>query len=492
MCEPVTVLCWLRRDLRQRDNVPLREALAEAAASGGRCLPVFVLDRSLLARLPDRDDRRVAFLWESVVTLRDDLRALGGDLLVLHDEPVAAISRLAAALPALRSLHFAPDSEPANLARDARVEAALAPRGVRAVRHKDHVVFWRDEVLTRAGMPCRVFTPYRNAWTARLGREPEALADHTPGPDLLARLAPPESVPLPAEARDLASFGFAVPSFPMRGGEAAARERLETFLPRLPAYARERDRPDRDGTSGLSPDLRFGTLSVREMVRVALADGSEGARKWLDELVWREFYQMLLHHFPSTTERAFQERYEAVDWDDPRSDARAAERLDAWRAGRTGYPVVDASMRELAATGRLHNRLRMVVASFLTKDLHVHWKHGERWFARWLLDYELASNVGGWQWAASTGADGQPWFRVFHPVSQGERWDPDGVYVRRWCPELANLPTRWVHAPWTAPPLEASLAGLAWPAPVVDHATERENALERFRSVSDPRSAHEV
>jgi deoxyribodipyrimidine photo-lyase len=267
-------------------------------------------------------------------------------------------------------------------------------------------------------------------------------------------------------------------------GEAAAHEAVERFMSRIDVYDRDRDMPAIEGTCRISPHLRFGTVSARELLRRARGSVSPGATKWIAEIAWRDFYQMLLHHFPETIDHAFQRKLESVVWDDPETDPVARERFEAWKDGRTGYPFVDAAMRELRATGWMHNRCRMVVASFLTKDLHIHWKLGERWFARWLLDIELASNVGGWQWSAGTGADAQPWFRIFNPVEQSKRWDADGAWIRRWCPELAGLSSRWLHAPWTAPVSELERAGIRlgseWPRPVVDHGVERGVTLDRF------------
>jgi len=484
----IACVCWLRRDLRLRDNRALWCALEHARSRGGKALVVFVFDTDILSSLPDRDDRRVAFIAGAVAELDDRLRQVGAGLLVLHGSARRGIPDLVERVgggPVFASHDF----EPFGTARDREVRQKLTVLGSELVTVKDHVVFEKDEVLSGAGTPFRVFTPYLKAWMARLERDPAAHLPVWPSEAALEAMADP--APWGGLALEGAeSVGFAPPFGSLVApGERAGSARLTNFVGRMASYADTRDLPGVDGTSGLSVDLRFGTISVRDTVRAARAVEGAGAAKWLAELVWREFYQAVLWHFPSSVEHAFQERMERVVWDDPSTESVASVRFAAWCEGRTGYPFVDAAMRELRATGRMHNRCRMVVASFLTKDLHIHWKRGERWFARWLLDVELASNVGGWQWAASTGADGQPWFRIFNPVEQGRKWDPDGIWIRRWCPELARLDAKWIHAPWLATESVLHEAGVEldgnWPRPVVDHAAERKEALERFARTAD-------
>lgn len=486
----ISTLCWFRRDLRLSDNTALHHALAEARLRGGACLCLFVFDTEILDKVPERADRRISFLHGSIEALRASLREAGSDLLVLHGKAgevvPALVSRLASE-HGLVAVHAAHDHEPRRLQRDGLVHDACTSLGVRYSSWKDIVVFEKDEVLSRTGTPLRVYTPYRNAWMRTLEEdETSRLAPRDPD---LAALIPSDSFVFPPTP-DLAELGFQPIHVP-RPGEAGAQARLEVFLDRMDAYRDRRDFLAEPATSQLGIDLRFGTISVRRLVRLALdrmrKTGSEGARTWLSELVWREFHQMLLYHFPASEHFAFQERFEAVVWDDPDNDRRAAARFAAWCEGRTGVPLVDAAMRQFASTGWMHNRARMVVASYLTKDLHIHWKRGERFFARSLLDYDLAQNVGGWQWSASTGADGQPWFRIFNPNSQGERFDPQGAYVRRWCPELAELPDRWIHRPFEAPEGVLAKAGVlpgeTYPNTIVDHGVERLVALERFGAV---------
>ncbi|NTV10734.1 MAG: deoxyribodipyrimidine photo-lyase, partial [Zoogloea sp.] len=366
------------------------------------------------------------------------------------------------------------DYEPAARERDAEVKGRLAAQGIAFHDFKDQVIFDGDEVQTRAGGRFSVFTPYKRAWL-------EALtpfhARAYPVARYADRLAPPPSgEALPT----LAALGFAetCAESPLPAGMSGGRALFGHFLGRIADYKAARDFPARQGVSGLSVHLRFGTVSIRELVGTALAHGGEGADCWLSELIWRDFYQYILAHNPHVVERSFRPEYDRIRWDD------SAELFEAWCAGRTGYPLVDAAMRQLNRTGCMHNRLRMVVASFLTKDFGIDWRRGERYFAERLNDYDLAANNGGWQWAASTGCDAQPWFRIFNPVLQSQKFDPDGAFIRCWLPELAKVPARWIHAPWTMPAMEQEFAGVRigrdYPAPRVDHAVARERTLARF------------
>jgi deoxyribodipyrimidine photo-lyase len=366
------------------------------------------------------------------------------------------------------------DTTPFAQRRDAAVARSLAADGVAVQTEKDRVVFEDHELRTQAGRSYQVFSPFRNAWLARARA-------HLPGEPSAIRLAlplggPPEVSPEQA----LAALDTGPPL--RSAGEAAARRRLARFCSRrIGDYAEARDFPGLDGTSRLSPHLRFGTLSPRACVRAALDAAAEpslrrGAQKWLDELVWREFYAAVLEAHPHVLVHSFRPEYERMRWNDDPSG------FEAWCAGRTGYPIVDAGMRELAETGWMHNRARMITASFLVKDLLLDWRLGERWFLEKLVDADPASNNGGWQWCASTGTDAQPFFRIFSPTSQGERFDPKGSYVRRWVPELRDLPDDVVHRPW-----DASALAPGYPAPIVDHAARRILALRRFEEARGQR-----
>jgi deoxyribodipyrimidine photo-lyase len=435
-----------------------------------------VFDREILDRLPSRADRRVEFIHASVMELAARLRASGGDLVVLHEKARDAVPALAQRL-AVDALFANGDYEPDAIARDDAVEAALAATGRRMHRAKDQVLFEKDEVVTQAGRPYTVFTPYKRAWLAKLEPfylEPYPVERHT------AALAP---APFAHTLPSLAALGFESTNLAACGvipGEKGALATVDAFTAKLDEYHVARDFPAIAGTSGLSVHNRFGTISVRELGRRASTRQGIGAATWLSELAWRDFFFQVLWHYPRVADGSFQPVYDRIAW------PNAPALLDAWREGRTGYALVDAAMRQLAATGFMHNRLRMVVASFLCKDLLVDWRLGQRHFADHLNDYDLAANNGNWQWAASTGCDAQPYFRIFNPVTQSEKFDADGAFIRRHVPELAAVPGKRIHAPWTMTADEQRAAGCIigrdYPAPVVDHATQRERALELYEA----------
>ena len=467
-------LVWFRRDLRCEDHAALHHALREARAV--RC--VFVFDTGILDALPSRADRRVEFIWHAVAELRAALQALGGGLAVLHGPARELLPAHAAAIGA-DAVYCAHDYEPAAVARDGEVERALHAAGRRMHTFRDQAVFEKSELLTQAGKPFTVFTPYRNAWLKAVDRQrlaPLPVAPHA------AAFEPEPAAPLPSlEAMGFRETNLEALALPL--GASGARTLFEDFRGRMDAYRERRDFPAVRGPSYLSVHLRFGTIAVRELAREAHARGGEGAATWLSELVWRDFYFQILWHHPHVVQGAFRREFDALRFpDDPALFA-------AWCEGRTGYPLVDAAMRQLAQTGYMHNRLRMVAASFLVKDLHVDWRKGERHFADHLNDFDLSANNGGWQWAASTGCDAQPWFRIFNPVTQSEKFDAEGRFIRLYVPELAKLPAKYIHAPWTLPPLEQQALGVEigrdYPAPVVDHARAREETLRLFGQVRE-------
>ena len=480
---PRRALVWLRRDLRLDDHAALSQALRSADAVW--C--AFVFDTAILAGLP-RADRRVEFIWHSLAELDAALRQHGGGLIVCHGDARAEIPALARAL-GVQTVHLNRDYEPAAVARDAQVQADLAAHGIALRAHKDQVIFDRDEVLTATGSPYGVFTPYKNNWLKRL--TPADLAPHPVAPHAAA-LAPVPAA-LDTGLPTLADLGFEPTDMAARlqPGASGGAALLADFLDRIDAYGEARDFPAVKGPSYLSTHLRFGTVSIRHLARQAnerRIGGSRGAEVWLSELIWRDFYHQVLHHHPRVAERAFKPEYDAISWETgPEADALFA----AWCEGRTGYPLVDAAMHQLNQTGYMHNRLRMVVASFLTKDLGIDWRRGEAYFALHLNDFDLAANNGGWQWAASSGCDAQPYFRIFNPVSQSEKFDASGRFIRRYLPQLARLSDAAIHAPWLAKPLERVEAGVVldrdYPLPVVDHAQARERTLARYAVVKSTR-----
>ncbi len=479
-------LVWLRRDLRVDDHAALHHALTQAR----EVWCVFVFDRDILDPLP-RADRRVEFIRDSLVGVDAELRALaashgidGAGLIMQHGHTRDEIPALAARLQ-VQAVFASHDDEPAALARDAQLRGRLADIGVALHTSKDHVVFERAEVLTLGGSAFSVFTPYKNAWFKKL--EPHNLEAFPVAQHAGALAARPAALP---GVPDLADIGFArtnLHELRLPSGPAGAQELLADFLDRIDQYHDTRDFPAVKGPSYLSTHLRFGTVSVRQLARLAFERreaGSRGAEVWLSELIWRDFYHQVLHHHPRVVEHAFKAEYDHIRWE----HGKHAETLfAAWCEGRTGYPLVDAAMRQINQTGYMHNRLRMVVASFLTKDLGLDWRWGERYFALHLNDFDLAANNGGWQWAASSGCDAQPYFRIFNPVNQSEKFDPQGRFIRRYVPELAALPDAALHAPWAARPVDLAAAGFElgrdYPKPVVDHAAAREKTLARYAVV---------
>jgi len=394
---------------------------------------------------------------------------------VSHGRAREEIPRLAAQFKA-DAVFANHDYEPAAIARDRAVERALGELDIAFLTCKDQVIFEKDEILTQSGRPFTVFTPYKNAWLKKL--EPFFLKPY-PVDQHRARLAVPPASPLPA----LANLGFEktdLLQLGMQPGISGARHRFEAFQAGMADYHERRDYPALQGTSGLSPHLRFGTISVRELARAAYLDASAGAQAWLNELVWRDFYFMILHHHPRLVDHAFRREYDGLKFPNDK------KLFAAWCEARTGYPLVDAAMRHINRTGCMHNRLRMITASFLVKDLLIDWRWGERYFADHLNDFDLAANNGGWQWAASTGCDAQPYFRIFNPVTQSQKFDPQGRFIRELMPELAGCDDKSIHAPWLMTPELQKKSGVTlgrdYPLPVVDHAAARLRALEFYRS----------
>ena len=469
-------LVWFRRDLRAFDHTALHHALM--ASERVHC--VFVYDTTILAGLPPAD-RRVDFIHASIAELAAELQQLGGHLIVRHSDPAAAIPELAAEL-GVDAVYCNHDYEPQAIARDAAVAAALARDGRAWHSFKDQVIFEKSEILSQTGSVFSVYTPYKNAWLKKLAADPSVLAPFHVEPHA-ARLAPPpaDAPPLPT----LDQLGFKpsnLRSLAIPTGMSGASSLFDDFLTRIGSYGAARDFPAVKGPSYLSLHFRFGTLSVRHLVRtvvdlMARGAGGEGAPVWLAELIWREFYAMILFHHPHVVGAAYKPAYDAIEWETgPEADAA----FEAWCQGRTGYPLVDAAMAQLNQTGYMHNRLRMVTACFLIKDLGIDWRRGEAYFALHLNDFDLASNNGGWQWAASSGCDAQPYFRIFNPVTQSEKFDSAGKFIRRYLPQLKSLDDKAIHAPWLAP------HDCDYPPPIVMHDEARKRTLERYAVVKSP------
>lgn len=479
-------LMWFRRDLRVDDNAALYHALRACR----QLLCVFVFDRAILDALP-RADRRVEFIRESLVELETELRALGGGLIVRHAVAEDEIAPLARALE-VQAVFANRDDEPEALSRDAKVLGALANGGISFYTYKDQAVFDRDELLTKTGQPYTVYSAYKRAW---LGKVDAFYLKSYPVRSHADALAPaPESYRSPVPA--LAEIGFDksnLSALEIPTGSQGGAALFEDFFQRIDRYHQTRDYPAVRGPSYLGVHLRFGTVSVRQLAGVAhqlSLQGDTGASTWLEELIWRDFFFQVLANHPQVGEgKSFRPEYDRIQW---HHGKHANMLFEAWCRGRTGYPLVDAAMAQINQSGYMHNRLRMVVASFLCKDLGLDWRRGERYFALQLNDFELASNNGNWQWASSSGCDSQPYFRIFNPVTQSERFDPEGKFIRRYLPQLAMLPDTSIHAPWTATPLELEAAGVRlgdnYPAPIVDHAEARERTLERYSVVREAKA----
>ena len=475
-------IVWFRRDLRLKDN----PALCAAARRGGPVIPVFVLDEEGEGRWAPGPASR-GWLHHSLRSLDLSLRERGSRLVVARGGSLEALRRIARRTGA-RAAYWGRRYEPAALAGDRAVEAALAGDGIDARSFGGALLFEPESVANREGGPFRVFTPF---WRRCL-ELPVAAPERLGAKGLAAPAAWPESLDIDALGllpRKEWDPGLAES---WRPGERGAAARLKRFVSRaIESYAADRDRPDLDGTSGLSPWLHFGEIGPRQVWSAVRALSREsgvfppgnGASAFLGELGWREFAHHLLFHFPDTPESPLRPAFGRFPWGgDP-----GGRMLGAWQTGRTGYPIVDAGMRQLEHTGWMHNRVRMIVASFLVKHLRLSWTHGAKWFWNTLVDADLANNTLGWQWSAGCGADAAPYFRIFAPVRQGMRFDPAGAYVRRWVPELAKLPGAFIHCPWKAPADALAAAGVSlgrsYPRPIVDHAAARAAALGAFRSL---------
>lgn len=492
-------LVWLRRDLRLHDHHALRMALKTCQ----QVWVVFVFDTDILSYLLERGlhkDRRIDFIWQSLQEIDHELRTKGGGLIVRHGQPTEIIPQLARELGA-QHVFTNKDYEPAAILRDSQVSLSLEEHDISFHSYKDHVIFENKEVLTGQGGVFSVFTPYKNAWLKKL--DATDLDAHAVDLDSGQFASIPKHLDLPCPS--LASMGFestGIESY-LPPGMTGASEFFEHFLDRIDHYHATRDFPATKGPSYLSVHSRFGTISIRALVREAHArmlGGSMGATIWLSELIWRDFYFMILSNHPRLApiasknksavfhgtmgHESFKPDYDKIIWED---GPRAKKLFKAWCDGQTGYPLVDAAMHQLNQSGYMHNRLRMVVASFLVKDLGIDWRWGEQYFADHLNDFDFAANNGGWQWASSSGCDAQPYFRIFNPITQSEKFDAEGKFIKKYLPQLAKLSKKTVHAPWLAGDIELDIAGIRlgrdYPHPIIAHDEARKNTLIRYAVV---------
>ena len=473
-------LVWFRQDLRLADNA----ALADACASGEPVIPVYILDDAAAGVWKPGGASRW-WLHHSLTALGADIAKRGAQLVLRRGNAEDVMTELVAQTGA-RAVIWNRCYEPAAIARDTRLKAALTKSGVRADSFNSALLREPWTLKTGAGGPFKVYSPFWRALQAADPAEPPMPAPkRIPSPTTAAKSDALESWRLLPSRPDWAG-GLRDTWTP---GEASARAQLDAFLDTaLDGYAEGRDRPDLTATSRLSPHLHWGEIGPRqvwaaiEAFAAAHPEVRVDADKFLSEIGWREFAHHLLFHSPHLPERNWKPSFDNFPW------AKDETAINSWQRGQTGYPIVDAGMRELWATGWMHNRVRMIVASFLIKDLMIHWRRGEDWFWDTLVDADLANNAAGWQWVAGSGADASPYFRIFNPVTQGERFDPEGAYVRRWCPEISALPGKHIHAPWTAPDeilVEAGVQlGKTYPEPIVDHARARLRALDAYKRIA--------
>lgn len=449
---------WIRRDLRLRDN----NAAVLAGAGGRKVIPLFVLDPLLLNT---GATKRIQFMYSGLRSLDSDLRKQGGRLMVKAGDPeqvVPAVSQEFGSAPVFVEEDYSPYARRRDNAVGKLVHLTKA-QGL-TVQHPKNV-------LTNAGSPFRVYSRFRTRWLELLSTRLKANSEV---PVSFLRLDKIQSEPLPDS--DIGELD---------AGESSAGERLGQFIANgrgLWKYGDERDRVDSSTTSSLSPYIRFGMISAGSLVDTAgnlISKTTEpqhalSVQRWLDELIWREFFQSAIYHFPESNFQSLRPEFETIEWNEDSDD------LEAWKLGQTGYPIVDAAMRQLESVGWIHNRLRMIVASFLVKHLLIDWRVGAQWFMKKLIDGDLAANTGGWQWIAGTGLDASPYFRIFNPVLQGKKFDPNGTYVRTWIPEFDSVPDNIVHSPW-----EWTGRVSGYPMPVVDHAFARKRAIAAYTSARD-------
>ncbi len=469
-----TAIWWIRRDLRLRDN----QALCAAADHAAQVVPLFILDPQLLAS-PYAGPKRVSFLFNGLLELDRQLRRRGSRLIVRSGTPeheLSAVRRETGADAIFAEEDFSPYARRRDITVATRLPLTVLPG---LVVHPPGLIRKKD------GDPYTVFTPFSKTWKALpLPQEKDLL----PALEQIDVPADLKSLPIP----QVESTGFSQ-IFP--AGEIEARRRLAQFVTGANApvygYAQNRNLPGAHGTSQLSPYLRFGMVSARETAVSALlairdapsGEARDSADVWLNELIWREFYVNILYHFPHVRGANFNPKYDSIQW------MNDSEQLHAWQEGSTGYPLVDAAMRQLVQSGWMHNRTRMISASFLIKDLLIDWRLGERWFMRHLIDGDPAANNGGWQWTAGTGTDAAPYFRIFNPITQSKKFDPQGRYIRRWLPELGGVPDEHIHEPWLMSHEDqvrcGCIIGRDYPAPIVNHAAARERALSAYKSASE-------
>lgn len=461
-------LVWLRRDLRLEDNA----GLSYATQNSEEVYMVFVFDTKILKDLNDKKDHRVNFIHEALARMNKVLEAAGGGIYLAYGDPVDIVPDLADKLE-VDTVCANRDYEEYAKKRDKKVETSLRKKEIEFYSFKDHVVFESSEIRTKEDSFYKVFTPYSRVWLKKLDSTEDAVSERPVDPSKFQY----KKIKGFTKNLTLGDIGFEETE-PERKGDVDGLNRLKRFLKQVDTYHQTRDLPGLDGTSKLSEHFRFGTLSVRQAIRALGAIDSEGKKTWLNELIWRDFYSGFLDTHNYVENESY--KYPDLVWD------KNSKALKAWQEGMTGVPIVDAGMRQLNKTGWMHNRVRMIVGSYLTKILLVDWREGEKYFGEKLMDYELASNNGGWQWCASTGTDAVPYFRIFNPYTQAARFDKEAEYIKKYVPELKDLPPKYVHNPTLIDEKTEEKYGVKigrdYPAPVADYKKGRERALNAFKN----------
>lgn len=466
-------LCWMRRDLRLHDHFALSQALQNAEET----VVVFIFDEIILEKIHNKNDFRVSLIMDSLREMEQILQKNASSLIIRYGDPIEVIPKLIKEFD-IDGLFFNRDYEPYAKSRDNKIEKIMHSLNRSLYTFKDHVFYEKNEILNGSGEVYKVFTPYKNKWLETFNEQEKFIPNYKCNLKKLYPLKNPMNI---LDHDWYQEIAFVPTECILKGGGQAALKYLEQFRDNISNYKVARDIPALEQTSNLSSYIRMGNLSIRDMIRLAVEKINSGYETWLSEIIWRDFYQVILDAYPRVEKHSFRSEYDKINWLGSKKD------FELWCEGQTGYPLVDAAMRCLNATGLMHNRLRMVVASFLTKTLLIDWRLGEKYFAEKLLDYDMAANNGGWQWSASTGVDAQPYFRIFNPYSQSEKFDVEGIYIRRWCPELKKFSNKSIHCPHDTEIFEQIEAecfiGKDYPAPIVAYKIQRERALAMYKAV---------
>ncbi|MFN7038159.1 MAG: cryptochrome/photolyase family protein [Alphaproteobacteria bacterium] len=466
-------IVWLRRDLRVHDHT----SFASAINKGGRILPLFIFDEEILTRFKNKDDFRLSFISDSLMLINQELEPFFGSILILYGKASEVIPKVVLALKA-KALFAAKDYEPETIERDNKVKKILEDNDIEFILEEDHALLPVESVKKSDNSPYRVYTAYKKMWKNTINQldfserivnlEKIKFCNIEIAKNIL-EAAGLKIIKSKHSSDILKEIGYNYNVLPSYWKIDGAQKRLNFFAnKKLASYKTDRNFMAKDGTSRLSAYIRFGLISIRECYRAV--EGRPGADDWINELIWRDFYIMILYNFPFSSKTELVEQYRnKIEW------LHNTDSLEAWKKGMTGFPLIDAGMRQLITTGWMHNRLRMITASFMCKQLLIDWRIGEEFFAQYLMDYDMAPNVGGWQWCSSTGTDAQPYFRIFNATNQAKEYDTDGEFIRKFVPELKNIPTKYIFEP------KKYDRNIKYPAPIIDQKLARERAIQTFK-----------